>query len=152
MYGSRVASRRSGRHGIHIMTIGQLFNQRPAKALRRWRRKARVLARKAAHEERAQYILTQRIWSVLLFLFVIALGLLASAPLRHWFTTSFVNIAIVGGIIAAPVISVVAWVGVALPVRAPLHQAAPTLFIGALLWMTMAFISAHARREGATGH
>lgn len=80
---------------------------------------------------------------------MVALGLLADTPLRHWLTTSFVNIAIVGGIVAAPIISVVAWVGVILPVHAPLHQAAPPLFIGALLWMTMAFISAHARREDA---
>ncbi len=132
------------------MTLGQRLNQlnqRPARTLRPWQRKARILARKASHEGQVPLVLTRRIWSALLILLVVLLIVLASPASRHWFSTSFANIAIVGGIIAAPIISVVAWIGVALPVHAPLHQAAPTLFIGALLWMAMAFVSAHARRD-----
>ena len=137
------------------MTLGQhlnQFNQRPAKTLRPWQRKVRILARKTAHQGEAQSIsvLARRVWSALLLLLVVALLVLASPMSRHWLSTSFANIAIVGGIIAAPIISLVAWIGVALPVHAPLHQAAPTLFIGALLWMAMAFVSAHARRDKTT--
>ena len=126
------------------MTIWHQLDQRPERRLRRWQRTARVLARKAAREGHIQSILTWRIWSALL---IVALGLLASLTFRHWLYAAFANIAIVGGIVAAPIISLVAWVGVILPVHAPLHQAAPTLFIGALLWMAMGIISAHARRE-----
>jgi hypothetical protein len=132
------------------MTLGQQLNhlnQRPAKTLRPWQRKARILARKASHEGQVQSLFIRRIWSALLILLVVALIVLANSASRHWLATSFANIAIVGGITAAPIISLVAWIGVALPVHAPLHQAAPTLFIGALLWMAMAFVSAHARRD-----
>ncbi|HKW23824.1 MAG TPA: hypothetical protein VJO13_20770, partial [Ktedonobacterales bacterium] len=70
----------------------------------------------------------------------------------QWVLTALSNIAIIGGILAAPVISLVAWIGVTLPSHAPLHQAAPTLFIGALLWMAMGIVSAHARREYHAGN
>jgi len=132
------------------MTLGQQLNhlnQRPARTLRPWQRKARILARRTSREGQVRSFLVRRIWSALLILLVVALIVLASPASRHWFSTSFANIAIVGGIIAAPIISLVAWIGVALPVHAPLHQAAPTLFIGALLWMAMAFVSAHARHD-----
>lgn len=129
------------------MTIWQKFHPRPERKLRRWQREARVLSRKAARDGRIQFILTWRIWSALLIALLLILGLLANATFRHWFITIFANIAIIGGILAAPVISLIAWIGMILPTRAPLHQAAPTLFIGAMLWMAMAFISAHARRK-----
>jgi len=125
----------------------QQFTQRPEKHLRHWKRKARVAARKATYEHSRQYNLAQRTWPALLFLLVVTLELLASSAMRHWLSTAFATFAIVGGIVAAPIISVVAWIGVALPDHAPLHQAAPTLFIGALLWMVMGIVSAHARRE-----
>ena len=132
------------------MTIGQHLNhlnRRPTRTLRPWQRKVRILARKAWHEGQVQVVLARRIWSAILIVCVVALLVLASSASRHWLSTSFAYVAIVGGIVAAPIISVVAWIGVALPVHAPLHQAAPTLFIGALLWMAMAFVSAHARRD-----
>ena len=132
------------------MTLGQQLNrlnQRPTRTLRPWQRKARILARKISHTGRGQSLLIRHIWSALLIVLVALLIVLASPASRHWFSTSLANIAIVGGIVAAPIISVVAWIGVILPVHAPLHQAAPTLFIGALLWMAMAFVSAHARRD-----
>jgi hypothetical protein len=129
------------------MTIWQQLDQRPEQKLRHWQRKARILAKKAAHEGHIRYILTWRIWSALLILVVVVLGLLANVTYRQWILAALANIAIIGGIVAAPVISLVAWIGVILPVHAPLHQASPTLFIGALLWMMMGFISAHARRE-----
>ncbi len=129
------------------MTIWEQLDQRPQQKLRHWQRKARVLARKAAHEGHIQYILTWRVWSALLILLMVALNLLANPTYRHWLVTALANIAIIGGILAAPLISLVAWIGVTLPAHTALHRAAPTLFIGALLWMAMGFVSAHARRE-----
>ena len=139
--------RSTGRHSVHIMTIWHQLNLRPETKLRRWQRKARILARKAAHEGHFQQILTWRIWSALLILLMVALSLLANPTYRHWLLAALANIAIIGGILAAPIISLVAWIGVTLPAHTGLHQAAPTLFIGAMLWMAMGFVSAHARRE-----
>lgn len=136
------------RHRDHIMTIWQNTDQRPETKLRHWHRKSRILARKAAHKGHIRSILTWRIWSALLILLMVVISLLANPAYRHWVLTALSNIAIIGGILAAPVISLVAWIGVTLPTHAPLHQAAPTLFIGALLWMAMGIVSAHARREG----
>ena len=130
------------------MTIWQHIDQRPETKLRHWQRKARILARKAAHKGRVQSILTWRVWSALLILLMVMISLLANPTYRQWMLTALANIAIIGGILAAPVISLVAWIGVALPAHAPLHQAAPTLFIGALLWMAMGIVSAHARHGG----
>jgi hypothetical protein len=115
--------------------------------VRRWQRQSRVLARKAAREGHLQSILTWRVWSAILLALVFTIGVLSHPTSRHWVSAVFAYIAIVGGIVAAPVISLVAWIGVSLPTHAPLHQAAPTLFIGAILWMVMGFVSAHARRE-----
>lgn len=129
------------------MTIWQELDQRSEQKLKRWQRKSRILAKKAAHEGHVQHILTWRIRSALLILLMVTFGLLANVTYRQWIMGALANIAIIGGIVAAPVISLVAWIGVILPVHAPLHQASPTLFIGALLWMVMGFVSAHARRE-----
>ena len=132
------------------MTLGQQLNhlnRRPARALRPWQRKARILARKTSHEGKVQFDVFRRLWLALLALLAVALIMLASPAVRHWLAASFANIAIFGGIIAAPILALIAWIGVTLPIHAPLHQAAPTLFIGALLWMAMAFVSAHARSD-----
>lgn len=129
------------------MAIWRQPGERLHNKLRYWQRTGQVLARKAAHKGHIPNILRWNGWTGLLILLVTALGLLASSAFRQWLSTAFATFAIFGGIIAAPVISLVGWIGVTLPVRTPLHQAAPTLFIGALLWMTMAIVSAHARRE-----
>jgi hypothetical protein len=130
------------------MTIWQDIDQRPGTKLRHWQRKAHILARKAAHRGHVRYIFTWRVWSALLIALMVMISLLANPAYRQWVLSALSNIAILGGILAAPVISLVAWIGVTLPSHAPLHQAAPTLFIGALLWMAMGIVSAHARREG----
>jgi hypothetical protein len=82
-----------------------------------------------------------------------AIALVASPIARQWIASAAANVCILGGIIAAPVISIVAWVGMILPTKAPLHQMAPSLMTGALIWLALAIIGAHAfrvdRREGA---
>ena len=134
------------------MTIWQDIDQRPGTKLGRRQRKAQILARKAAHKGRVQFLLTWRLWSALLIALMVTISLLANPAYRQWVLTALSNIAIIGGILAAPVISLVAWIGVTLPSHAPLHQAAPTLFIGALLWMAMGIVSAHARRESSASN
>ncbi len=66
---------------------------------------------------------------------------------------SLANVCVLGGVVGAPCISILAWVGMALPTKAPLHQAAPTLMTGALIWLALAIVGAHAfrldRRDGA---
>jgi hypothetical protein len=131
------------------MTLGQQLNHRPDDYLRHWQRRTRVVARKAAQRDTSHY---QRIWAALLVSLAVLLGLLASMLMRGWLWTAFANVAIVGGIVAAPIISVIAWVGVALPAHAPLHEAAPTLFIGSMLWLAMGILSAHARRDDPRIH
>lgn len=107
------------------------------------------MARKAARGGNTQSILTWRIWSALLIALLVIIGLLVSATSRHWLIAAAANVTIIGGIVAAPVVSLIGWVGVVLPAKTPLHQAAPALFIGAILWMVMAFISAHARHKNS---
>lgn len=131
------------------MTNWHQLDHGPEKRLSHWQRKARVLAKKAAREGQPQTNMTWRIWAALLVVVTIVYRLLENPTYRHWLIAALANIAIIGGIVAAPVISVVAWIGVALPVHAPLHQAAPTLFIGAMLWLVMGFVSAHARGKDA---
>ena len=63
---------------------------------------------------------------------------------RHWAGHMLANIFILGGIVAAPLVSVVGWIGVALPPRNALHEVAPTLFLGAQIWLMVAIVAAHA--------
>jgi hypothetical protein len=50
---------------------------------------------------------------------------------------------ILGGVLAAPVLSLLGWVGLILPPTTPLHQAAATLITGALIWLGLAITMAH---------
>ncbi len=81
---------------------------------------------------------------------IMAAGLAALSALtlntgwRHWAGHMLANVFILGGIVAAPIVSVVGWVGVALPPRSLLHEVAPILFVGALIWLLVAIVAAHA--------
>lgn len=76
-----------------------------------------------------------------------ALLLLVASPLaRHWLPVVFANVCILGGIVAAPIVSVVAWIGLILPTHALLHQIAPALVATSLVWFGMAIVGAHAMR------
>ena len=50
---------------------------------------------------------------------------------------------ILGGMIAAPLIAIVAWAGVMLPEQVPLHRVSSTLFVIAIVWIATAIASAH---------
>jgi hypothetical protein len=82
------------------------------------------------------------IWSTLIAL----LTLLGSPLTRQWLATTLGNICVLGGILAAPVVSVVAWIGLLLPSHALLHQLAPALVITSLVWFGLAIAGAHAFR------
>jgi hypothetical protein len=81
-------------------------------------------------------------WNAMGALLTAVTGSMARQMLAH----TLANVCILGGIVGAPVISVMAWVGMALPTAAPLHQAAPTLMTGALIWLALAITGAHAFR------
>ncbi len=72
-----------------------------------------------------------------------AIAFVASTQVRHWLGELMATVCVVGGFIAAPLLTVAAWVGLALPARVPLHQASTTLFLIAVIWLALALISAH---------
>ncbi len=63
---------------------------------------------------------------------------------RYWLTEGASIFFVFGGVVAAPLMSVVAWIGLTLPHNVGLHQIAPTLFIAALVWFCLALGGAHA--------
>ena len=77
-----------------------------------------------------------------------ALALMSNASVRHWIVEMVLNVAVVGGFVAAPALSLTAWVGLALPEQIPLHQASSGLFVVALVWVCAAVVIAHMH-EGA---
>lgn len=73
--------------------------------------------------------------------------LLVSVQTRHWLTEVAATICVVGGFIAAPLLTLAAWIGLALPESLPLHQASPTLFMVAIIWLALALVSAHLHQD-----
>lgn len=67
---------------------------------------------------------------------------------------AIIPVAIVSGLSAAPLLSLLGWIGLVAPARTLLHQVAPTLLICALLGLALAIIGAHLfhseRRSPAT--
>lgn len=74
----------------------------------------------------------------------VVLGVLLSAAARSWIVEAVMTLCIAGGVLAAPLVSLVAWLGMVLPERSLLHQSAPVLFAASLLWLTLAIVGAHA--------
>ncbi len=83
---------------------------------------------------------------------------LANDTTRHWLVEAGATLCVAGGFIAAPFLTVTAWIGLTLPRRVLLHQASTALFLIAILWMAAALIGAHlhhhhqpARAAGGPG-
>lgn len=76
-----------------------------------------------------------------------ALAVVANPQARHWLAEASATLCVLGGFLAAPVLTVAAWIGLALPERMPLHQASTTLFLVAVIWMALALIGAHLHHE-----
>lgn len=75
----------------------------------------------------------------------IAASLASSHALRHSLVLALANICIVGGVVAAPLVTVIAWIGMVLPEQSLLHHAANALFAVAFVWLCLAIVGAHAR-------
>jgi hypothetical protein len=91
----------------------------------------------------------QRLQRDLLLAGVLAtlVALAGNMLVRQWLVHAILNICVLGGIFAAPLVSVLAWIGLLLPPHAPLHQLAPTLVCGSLIWFSLAIAGAHAFRR-----
>lgn len=73
----------------------------------------------------------------------ILLVFLASEEARHWIVEAAATICVVGGFVAAPVLTITAWVGMITPKVLPLHHLSTLLFLVAIIWLAVAFIGAH---------
>jgi hypothetical protein len=73
--------------------------------------------------------------------------LLSSGAARHWIAESAATVCVVGGFIAAPILTITAWIGMIAPNLLLLHRASTPLFLIALIWLTLAFISAHVHHS-----
>ena len=77
------------------------------------------------------------------------LALVLGTQARHWVVEAFMTICVLGGIVAAPILSLAAWVGMFLPEHMPLHRWSTALFAVALVWLCVAFIGAHVHHGEA---
>jgi hypothetical protein len=73
----------------------------------------------------------------------IILVLLSSVEARHWIAESAATICVVGGFIAAPILTIAAWIGMMAPNVLLLHRISTPLFLAAIIWLALAFMSAH---------
>ena len=74
-----------------------------------------------------------------------ALLALANPHFRHWLAQALGSACVIGGVFAAPLLTLAAWLGLMLPERVALHQASTTLFAVALIWVVLAVLSAHVQ-------
>lgn len=81
---------------------------------------------------------------------VLYLALLASPHVRHWLVEATANLLVLGGFIAAPILTLIAWVGLMLPAHLPLHRLSSTLFVVALVWVAGGLLIAHALHDQTT--
>ncbi|HZC79230.1 MAG TPA: hypothetical protein VE258_15865 [Ktedonobacterales bacterium] len=70
---------------------------------------------------------------------------LANPHFRQWLAQAVGSACVIGGFFAAPLLTLVAWLGLMLPERVALHQASTTLFAAALIWVVLAVASAHVQ-------
>jgi hypothetical protein len=68
---------------------------------------------------------------------------LTAPQARHWLAEAGATLCVAGGFIAAPFLTLTAWIGLALPPQVGLHQASSALFVIAIIWIAAALIGAH---------
>ncbi|MGO8946609.1 MAG: hypothetical protein ACLQUY_02875 [Ktedonobacterales bacterium] len=73
----------------------------------------------------------------------IFLVFLSSGVARHWIGESAATVCVVGGFIAAPILTITAWIGMAVPNLLLLHRMSTPLFLVAVIWLALALIGAH---------
>ncbi len=77
------------------------------------------------------------------------LALILGSQARHWMAEALTTICVLGGILAAPILALAAWVGMFLPAHMPLHQWSTPLFAVALVWLAAALVGAHVHHGAA---
>jgi hypothetical protein len=114
----------------------------------------RVEDRRSSAEERAEKAARARSWSfqALALVLLSALVVVASSGVRHRLAEAVATVCVVGGFIAAPLLTITAWIGLALPQRVPLHSASNPLFVAAIIWLALAFIGAHLHQGARSSH
>ena len=73
----------------------------------------------------------------------VLLVFLTSEEVRHWIAEAAATFCVVGGFIAAPVLTITAWIGMIAPKLLLLHHLSTLLFLVAIIWLALAFIGAH---------
>ena len=68
-------------------------------------------------------------------------------PRRYVLRGAPAQFMVLGGSIAAPVLSLVGWVGLILPPTTGLHQAAAGLLVAAMIGLGMAFVGAYSDKS-----
>ena len=68
---------------------------------------------------------------------------ITSRALRSWLVEALATVCVIGGVLVAPALAVIAWAGLLLPSVTLLHLVAPTLMIIALIWLIAAILGAH---------
>lgn len=101
-----------------------------------WRERCAAGARRVAEQGR-------RLVVALLVVILPFFTLLLSTQARHWMAEVISTACVLGGFILAPVLTLAAWVGMALPDHVFLHQLSTPLFAVALIWICAALIGAH---------
>src|SRR5262244_238583 len=71
------------------------------------------------------------------------LSILFNVQRRRWLVDAAATLCVLGGFITAPLLTLLAWIGLMLPAGAPLHSVASTLLVIAIIWLSLALISAH---------
>ncbi|SRR5260221_14742685 len=62
---------------------------------------------------------------------------------------SLLDICVLGGVTMTPVLSILGWVGLMLPIDSALHQIATVLLCVAMIWLGFALVAAHTLRGEA---
>jgi hypothetical protein len=76
-----------------------------------------------------------------------ALATVLDARRRVWLAEWSAIVCVVGGFLAAPLLSLLAFVGLMLPSKTALHRTAETLFIISIVWLSLALVSAHIHHD-----
>ena len=76
-----------------------------------------------------------------------ALATVLDARRRVWLAEWSAILCVVGGFLAAPLLSLLAWIGLLLPSSTALHRTAETLFIISIVWLSLALVTAHSQHD-----
>jgi hypothetical protein len=74
---------------------------------------------------------------------IVLVVLLSSEDVRHKIAESAATFCVLGGFIAAPILTITAWIDMIAPEVLPLHHLSTPLFLIAIIWLALAFIGAH---------